>query len=183
MDEEDQLIQPQDQSCWALPDVSRRVFWWLGQDRFRAALVCRKWNQTMYSADLWRYRTINASVGDLPGYMHPTRVSSFGMLRTWSLPGAPGDQIPESLQRCPDQEVPGHHARPLMSGQSNNRLKSFSIQYLELDRLVWRNSIRNSFMKSLSFFLKKMGKHLNYLSRRGPGSTLLLPHPQRPGAT
>lgn len=57
-------------------------------------------------------------------------------------------------------------------GKSNNRLKSLSIQHLELDRLVWRNSIRTSFIKSLSFFLKKTGKHLDYLSLKGARLTV-----------
>lgn len=37
-------------------------------------------------------------------------------------------------------------------------------------------------MKSLSFFLKKMGKHLNYLSLKGGQAHhgTRLPHPQRP---
>ncbi|XP_014645142.1 PREDICTED: F-box only protein 39 isoform X2 [Ceratotherium simum simum] len=44
--------------------------------------------------------------------------------------------------------------------------------HLELDRLVWRNSIKSSFIKSLSFFLKKMGKHLDYLNLKGARLTV-----------
>lgn len=171
MDEEDQLIQPQDQSCWAtLPDVClRRVFWWLGdRDRSRAALVCRKWNQMMYSADLWRYRTITFS--GRPSRVHASEFES----ALWYV-----KKFGRYLEHLEIKFLNPYNAvltkkfqvtmRGLLSclGKSNNRLKSLSIQHLELDRLVWRNSIRSSFMKSLSFFLKKMGRHLNYLSLKG----------------
>ncbi|KAB0367749.1 F-box only protein 39 [Muntiacus reevesi] len=171
MDEEDQLIQPQDQSCWAtLPDVClRRVFWWLGdRDRSRAALVCRKWNQMMYSADLWRYRTITFS--GRPSRVHASEFES----ALWYV-----KKFGHYLEHLEIKFLNPYNAvltkkfqvtmRGLLSclGKSNNRLKSLSIQHLELDRLVWRNSIRSSFMKSLSFFLKKMGRHLNYLSLKG----------------
>lgn len=176
MDEESELIQPQDQSCWAfLPDLCLcRVFWWLGdRDRSRAALVCRKWNQMMYSAELWRYRTITFS--GRPSRVHASEVES----AVWYV-----KKFGRYLEHLEVKFMNPYNAvltkkfqvtmRGLLSclSKSNNRLKSLSIQYLELDRLVWRNSIRSSFISSLSFFLKKMGKRLDYLNLKGARLTV-----------
>nr|KAF6456016.1 F-box protein 39 [Rousettus aegyptiacus] len=176
MDEESQLIEPQDQSCWAtLPDVClRRVFWWLGdRDRSRAALVCRKWNQMMYSADLWRYRTITFS--GRPSRVHASEFES----ALWYV-----KKFGRYLEYLEIKFMNPYNAlltkkfqvtmRGLLSclGKSNSRLKSLSIQHLELDRLVWRHSIKSSFIKSLTFFLKKMGKHLDYLNLKGARVTV-----------
>ncbi|XP_012300942.2 F-box only protein 39 [Aotus nancymaae] len=171
MDEESELIQPEDQSYWAnLPDVCLcRVFWWLGdKDRSKAALVCRKWNQMMYSANLWRYRTITFS--GRPSRVHASEFES----ALWYI-----KKFGHYLEHLEVRFLSPYNAvltkkfqvtmQGLLSclGKSNNRLKSLSIQHLELDRLVWRNSIRSSFLRSLSFFLKKMGKHLDYLNLKG----------------
>lgn len=176
MDEESEEIQPQEQSCWAtLPDVClRRIFWWLGdRDRSRAALVCRKWNQIMYSADLWRYRTITFS--GRPSRVHASEFES----ALWYV-----KKFGRYLEHLEIKFLNPYNAvltkkfqvtmRGLLSclGKSNNRLKSLSIQHLELDRMVWRNSIRGSLIKSLSFFLKKMGKHLDHLSLKGARLTV-----------
>ncbi|XP_059524212.1 F-box only protein 39 [Myotis daubentonii] len=176
MDEESQEIQPEDQSCWAtLPDVClRRVFWWLGdRDRSRAALVCKKWNQMMYSADLWRYRTITFS--GRPSRVHASEFES----ALWYV-----KKFGRYLEHLEIKFLNPYNAvltkkfqvtmRGLLSslGKCNNRLRSLSIQHLELDRLVWRHSIRSSFVKSLSFFLKKMGKHLDYLNLKGARLTV-----------
>ncbi|XP_074048596.1 F-box only protein 39 [Macrotis lagotis] len=171
MDEESELAQCLEQSCWAsLPDVClRRVFWWLGdRDRSRAVLVCRKWNQTMYSADLWRCRTITFS--GRPSRSHASEFES----ALWYV-----KKFGRYLEHLEIKFLNPYNAvltkkfqvtmRGLLSclGKSNNRLKSLSIQHLELDRLVWRSSIRTSFIKSLSFFLKKVSKHLDYLNLKG----------------
>ncbi|KAL0596976.1 F-box only protein 39 [Plecturocebus cupreus] len=176
MDEESELIQPEDQSYWAsLPDVCLcRVFWWLGdRDRSRAALVCRKWNQMMYSADLWRYRTITFS--RRPSRVHASEFES----ALWYI-----KKFGRYLERLevkflyPCNAVLTKKFQITMRGllsclsKSNNRLKSLSIQHLELDRLVWKDSIRSSFVRSLSFFLKKMGKHLDYLNLKGARLTV-----------
>ncbi|XP_035934294.1 F-box only protein 39 [Halichoerus grypus] len=176
MDEDSQPTQPQDQSCWAnLPDVClRRVFWWLGdRDRSRAALVCRKWNQMMFSADLWRYRTITFS--GRPSRVHASEFES----ALWYV-----KKFGRYLEHLEIKFLNPYNAvltkkfqvtmRGLLSclGKSNNRLKSLSVQHLELDRLVWRNSIRSSFIKSLSFFLKKVGKHLDHLNLKGARLTV-----------
>ncbi|NP_001093158.1 F-box only protein 39 isoform X2 [Mus musculus] len=176
MDEDCEVTQLQEQSCWAtLPDVClRRVFWWLGdRDRSRAALVCRKWNQIMYSADLWRYRTITFS--GRPSRVHASEFES----ALWYI-----KKFGRYLEHLEIKFLNPYNAvltkkfqvtmRGLLSclGKSNNRLRSLSIQHLELDRLVWRNSIRGSLIKSLSFFLKKMGKHLDHLSLKGARLTV-----------
>ncbi|KAM8819575.1 F-box only protein 39-like [Rhynchonycteris naso] len=176
MDEESQLNQPQDQSCWAtLPDVClQRVFWWLGDmDRSRAALVCRKWSQLMYSADLWRYRAISFS--GRPSRFHTPEfvlalwyVKKFGRYLEHleiNFPNPYSAVLTKKFQVI---------MQGLLSslGKSNNRLKSLSIQHLQMDRLVWKNSIRSSFINSLSFFLTKMGKHLDYLNLKGARLTV-----------
>ncbi|XP_029784056.1 F-box only protein 39 isoform X2 [Suricata suricatta] len=176
MDEESPAVQPQDQSCWAaLPAVClRRVFWWLGDgDRSRAALVCRTWNQTMYSADLWRHRTITFS-----GRLSRVHASEFESA-LWYV-----KKFGRYLEHLEIKFLNPYNAvltkkfqvtmRGLLSclGKSNSRLKSLSVQHLELDRLVWRNSVRTSFIKSLSFFLKKVGKHLDHLNLKGARLTV-----------
>ncbi|XP_077021722.1 F-box only protein 39 isoform X2 [Tamandua tetradactyla] len=176
MDEESERILPQDQSCWAtLPDVClRRVFWWLGdKDRSRAALVCKKWNQMMYSADLWRYRTITFS-----GRLSRVHASEFESA-LWYV-----KKFGRYMEHLEIKFLNPYNTlltkkfqvtmRGLLNclGKTNNRLKSLSIQHLELDRLIWRNTIRNSFIKSLSIFLKKMGKHLSYLNLKGARLTV-----------
>ncbi|KAI5280846.1 F-box only protein 39 [Manis pentadactyla] len=176
MDEESQLLQPPDQSYWAaLPDVCLcRIFWWLGdRDRSSAALVCRKWNQMMYSAELWRYRTITFS--GRPSKVHASEYES----AVWYV-----KKFGHYLEHLEIKFLHPYNIfltkkfqitmRGLLSclGKRNEGLKSLSIQHLELDRLVWRNSVRRSFIKSLSFFLKKMGKHLDYLNLKGARLTL-----------
>lgn len=176
MDENSQPPPPQDQGCWArLPDVClRRVFWWLGdRDRSRAALVCRKWNQTMFSADLWRYRTITFS--GRPSRVHASEFAS----ALWYV-----KKFGRYLEHLEIKFLNPYNAvltkkfqvtmRGLLSclGKNNSRLRSLSVQHLELDRLVWRSSTRSSFLKSLSCFLKKVGKHLSCLSLKGARLTV-----------
>ncbi|XP_059004663.1 F-box only protein 39 [Mustela lutreola] len=176
MEENSQPPPPQDQGCWArLPDVClRRVFWWLGdRDRSRAALVCRKWNQTMFSADLWRYRTITFS--GRPSRVHASEFAS----ALWYV-----KKFGRYLEHLEIKFLNPYNAvltkkfqvtmRGLLSclGKNNSRLRSLSVQHLELDRLVWRSSTRSSFLKSLSCFLKKVGKHLSCLSLKGARLTV-----------
>ncbi|XP_038615605.1 F-box only protein 39 [Tachyglossus aculeatus] len=157
--------------CWIrLPDVClQRVFWWLGdRDRSRASLVCRKWNQIMYSAHLWRHRTITFS--GRPSRSHATEFES----ALWYI-----KKFGKYLEHLEIKFMNPYNSlltkkfqltmRGLLSylGRCNNRLKSLSIQHLELDRMVWRSHIRTSFVKSLSFFLRKMSKHLDCLNLRG----------------
>ncbi|EGW06934.1 F-box only protein 39 [Cricetulus griseus] len=135
--------------------------------------VSRKWNQMMYSADLWRYRTITFS--GRPSRVHASEFES----ALWYV-----KKFGRYLEHLEIKFLNPYNAvltkkfqvtmRGLLSclGKSNNRLKSLSIQHLELHRLVWRNSIRGSLIKSLSFFLKKMGKHLDHLSLKGPRLTV-----------
>ncbi|XP_030150813.1 F-box only protein 39 [Lynx canadensis] len=176
MDEESQSIQPRGQSCWAaLPDVClRRVFWWLGdRDRSRAALVCRKWNQMMYSADLWRHRTITFS--GRPSRVHASEFES----ALWYV-----KKFGRYLEHLEIKFLNPYNAvltkkfqvtmRGLLSclGKDNHRLKSLSVQHLELDRPVWRNGIRGSLIKSLSCFLRKAGRQLDHLSLKGARLTV-----------
>uniref|UniRef100_A0A8C6J5J4 Uncharacterized protein n=1 Tax=Melopsittacus undulatus TaxID=13146 RepID=A0A8C6J5J4_MELUD len=54
----------------------------------------------------------------------------------------------------------------------NRRLVSLSIKYLELDHLIWKNTIRAQFIKNLATFLKRMSKQLDYLNLKGARVTL-----------
>ncbi|MEE6468919.1 hypothetical protein FKM82_008420 [Ascaphus truei] len=164
------------QSCWAdLPEVClRKVFWWLvDMDRSNAALVCRKWNQIMYCAALWKSRTI--IFRGRPSINNTTECQT----AVWYV-----RRFGRYLEHLEIRFLNPYSAlltrrfqitmRSLLSnlGKSNKRLKSLSIQHLELEKLVWRNTIRNSFVRSLSFFLKKVGRHLEYLNLKGARMTL-----------
>ncbi|XP_005298982.2 F-box only protein 39 [Chrysemys picta bellii] len=160
-----------EQSCWAyLPDVClSNMFWWLDdRDRSRAALVCKKWNQAMYSGSLWRTRTITFS-----GRPSRSNTSEFESA-LWYV-----KRFGKYLEHLEIKFLNPYNAvltrkfqvtmRGLLSrlGKCNSRLVSLTIQHLELDRLVWKNGIRTQFIKNVSTFLKRMSKHLDYLNLKG----------------
>ncbi|KAM4699394.1 F-box only protein 39 [Discoglossus pictus] len=164
------------QSCWAnLPEVClRKVFFWLGDwDRSNAALVCRKWNQIMYSAVLWKSRVI--IFNGRPYMPNTTECES----AVWYV-----RKFGKYLENLEIRFLNPYNAfltrrfqitmRTLLSslGKSNKRLKSLFIPRLELDRFVWRTAIRNAFIRSLCFFLKKMGRHIECLSLKGARMSL-----------
>ncbi|XP_074870123.1 F-box only protein 39-like [Carettochelys insculpta] len=165
-----------EQSRWAdLPNIClSHVFWWLDdRDRSRAALVCKRWNQAMYSGCLWRTRTITFS-----GRPSRSNASEFESA-LWYV-----KRFGKYLEHLEIKFLNPYNAvltrkfqvtmRGLFSrlGKCNSRLVSLSIQHLELDRLVWRNLIRKQFIKTLIIFLKRMGTHLVRLSVRGARVTL-----------
>ncbi|XP_019366551.1 PREDICTED: F-box only protein 39-like [Gavialis gangeticus] len=165
-----------EQSCWAfLPDICMsHVFRWLDdRDRSRAALVCKRWSQAMYSGSLWRTRTI--TFRGMPSRLHTAELES----SLWYV-----KKFGKYLEHLEIRFLNPYHAvftrkfqvtiRGLLSrlGKCNSRLMSLSIQHLELDRVVWKNGIRIQFIKNLSTFLKRMGKHLDYLSLKGARVTL-----------
>ncbi|XP_065588230.1 F-box only protein 39 isoform X1 [Cyrtonyx montezumae] len=172
MEDDSDLVQ----SSWAhLPDVClRHVFHWLDdKNRSQAALVCKKWNQAMYSGSLWRTRTIifngqpsRAQASELETALW--YVKKFGkylehleikLLHPYSTVFTRKFQV---------------SMRNLLShlGKCNCRLVSLSIKYLELDRSVWKNTVRAQFIKNLDIFLKTMSKQLNYLNLKGARVTL-----------
>ncbi|XP_030392025.1 F-box only protein 39-like [Gopherus evgoodei] len=159
------------QSGWAyLPSVClSHVFWWLDdRDRSQAALVCKRWNQAMYSGSLWRTRTIIFS-----GRPSRSNTSEFESA-LWYV-----KRFGKYLEHLEIKFLNPYNAvltrkfqvtmRGLLSrlGKCNTRLVSLTIQHLELDRLVWRNIIKNQFIKNLIIFLKRMGTHLVHLSLKG----------------
>ncbi|OXB59621.1 hypothetical protein ASZ78_016512 [Callipepla squamata] len=165
-----------EQSSWAnLPDVClRHVFHWLDdKNRSQAALVCKRWNQALYSGSLWRTRTIifngqpsRAQASELETALW--HVKKFGkylerleikLLHPYSTVFTRKFQV---------------SMRSLLShlGKCNCRLVSLSIKHLELDRSVWRNIVRVQFIKNLGTFLKRMSKQLNYLNLKGARLTL-----------
>lgn len=165
-----------EQSSWAnLPDVClRHVFHWLDdKDRSRAAMVCKKWNQAMYSGSLWRTRTITFNG-------QPSRAHAFEFeTALWYV-----KKFGKYLEHLEIKLLHPYSTvftrkfqvsmRGLLShlGKCNCRLVSLSIKHLELDRLVWKNVVRAQFIKNLGTFLKRMSKQLNYLNLKGARVTL-----------
>ncbi|XP_003211934.1 F-box only protein 39 isoform X1 [Meleagris gallopavo] len=165
-----------EQSFWAnLPDVClRHVFHWLAdKDRSQAALVCKKWNQAMYSGSLWRTRTITFNG-------QPSRAHAFEFeTALWYV-----KKFGKYLEHLEIKLLHPYSTvftrkfqvsmRSLFShlGKCNCRLVSLSIKHLELDRLVWKNIVRAQFIKNLGTFLKRMSKQLNYLNLKGARVTL-----------
>uniref|UniRef100_A0A8C2UAG2 F-box only protein 39 n=1 Tax=Coturnix japonica TaxID=93934 RepID=A0A8C2UAG2_COTJA len=172
MDEDGEV----EQSYWAyLPDVClRHVFHCLDdKDRSRAALVCKKWNQAMYSGSLWKTRTITFNG-------QPSRTHAFEFeTALWYVKkfGKYLEHLEVKLLH-PSSAVFTRKFQVSMRGllshlaKCNCRLLSLSIKHLELDRLVWKNIVRAQFIKNLGTFLKRMSKQLNYLNLKGARVTL-----------
>ncbi|XP_055512321.1 F-box only protein 39-like [Leucoraja erinacea] len=160
-----------DAGNWSeLPEVSlRQVFRWLGdQDRVRAALVCKCWNHVMHSPALWRSRTFTFC-GRPSKYRRAEYESAIWYAKKFG----------RYLVNCEIKFMNPYNSlltrrfqitmRSFLArlGNENNRLKSFTIQHLELDRLVWSSSVRNAFLKSLNFFLRRECRHLQSFNLRG----------------
>ncbi|XP_069505992.1 F-box only protein 39 [Ambystoma mexicanum] len=165
-----------EQSCWYyLPTVClHRVFWWLGdKDRANAALVCKTWYDGMYAAFLWRTRSIIFS-----GRPSKRNASEFDSSVAYAI------QFGKYVEKLEIRFLNPYNAiltrkfqitmRSLLSslGKCNHRMRYLTIQDLGLDRLVWRTTIRNSFIKSLNFFLKKANRNLTYISLKGARLTI-----------
>ncbi|NXJ72526.1 FBX39 protein, partial [Rostratula benghalensis] len=164
------------QSPWAhLPDVClRRIFHWSNdRDRSHAALVCRNWNWALHSGSLWKSRAITF-------YGRPSREE------TWALQSALWyvRKFGRHLEHL-DIRLQNPYSRTFtrtfqvkMRGvfshlsRHNHCLRSLSIEYLGLDRLMWKNVVRAQFLKNLSAFLKRMSKRLDYLNLKGARVTL-----------
>ncbi|KFQ46958.1 PREDICTED: F-box only protein 39 [Nestor notabilis] len=165
-----------EQSSWAhLPDVClRHIFHWLDdRDRSQAALVCKKWSWAMYSGSLWRRRTITfygrqSRAQTLEFQSALWYVKKFGKYLEHleiKLSNPSNTAFTQKFQVI---------MRGLLShlGKCNSRLVSLSIKYLELDRLIWKNTVRAQFIKNLATFLKRMSKQLDYLNLKGARVTL-----------
>uniref|UniRef100_H3BHI2 F-box protein 39 n=1 Tax=Latimeria chalumnae TaxID=7897 RepID=H3BHI2_LATCH len=167
---EETTAQP-GQSCWAnLPEISlARVFWWLGdRDRAHAALVCRHWNQVMMSPALWKCRAFVFC-----GRPSKSRRSEFESALWYAR------KFGKYLEELEIRFVNPYSSflarkfqvtmRTFMArlGNDNNRLRLLTIQHLDLDRVVWRNNIKNAFIKSLKFFLRRQSKSLEYVNLKG----------------
>ncbi|NXT58915.1 FBX39 protein, partial [Pluvianellus socialis] len=160
-----------EQSPWAdLPDVClRRVFHWSDdRDRSHAALVCKRWNWAMHSGSLWRSRTITF-------HGRPSRENTEELQRAlWSVRrfGKYLEHLEIKLRNPYTTTFIRKFqvtVRGLLSclAKCNSRLVSLSIEYLALDRLIWKNAVRAQFLKSLAAFLKKRSKWLDSLNLRG----------------
>ncbi|NXT82926.1 FBX39 protein, partial [Zapornia atra] len=165
-----------EQRSWAyLPDVClRQVFHWLDdRNRSQAALVCKKWSCTMYSASLWRSRTITF-------YGRPSRVCKLELQSSlWYVKkfGTHLEHLEIKLSNPHNTTCTQKFKvtmRVLFShlAKCNSRLAWLSITCLELDRFFWKNVTRTQFIKNLAAFLKKMSKQLDYLNLKGARVTL-----------
>ncbi|NWS39381.1 FBX39 protein, partial [Probosciger aterrimus] len=165
-----------EQSSWAhLPDVClRHIFHWLDdRDRSRAALVCKKWSWAMYSGWLWKSRTIT-----FYGRQSRARTLEFQSALWYVKKFAKYLEHLEIRLSNPSNTAFTQKfqvtMRGLLShlGKCNSRLVSLSIKYLELDRLIWKNTVRAQFIKNLATFLKRMSRQLHYLSLKEARVTL-----------
>ncbi|XP_062329443.1 F-box/LRR-repeat protein 8 [Osmerus eperlanus] len=173
VDEEEYDDEEEDQPrCgWGyLPDVClRQVFWWLrDRDRVRAMLVCRHWHHVMHSPSLWRVRTFNFS-----GRISRTRRSELETAVCYAK--AYGNYLEDLEIRF------SHPLNSLVSRRfqqtlrtflaalrkTGGRLRSLTINHMELDRAVWCRSVRNGLVRSLTFYLRREGSRLGHLSLRG----------------
>ncbi|KFO80705.1 F-box only protein 39, partial [Cuculus canorus] len=159
------------QSAWAyLPHgCLRRVFHLLDdRNRAQALLVCKHWNWAMNSGSLWRSRTITF-------HGHPLRSHKLEFQRAlWSIKkfGKYLEHLEVKLSYLYNTSTTQNFQmvmRDVFShlGKCNHRLAFFRMKHLGLDRSMWKNRVRVQFIKNLAFFLKKMGKHLNYLNLKG----------------
>ncbi|NXN34798.1 FBX39 protein, partial [Rhinoptilus africanus] len=165
-----------EQSPWAhLPDVClRRAFHWLdNRDRSNAALVCNKWNWAIHSGALWKQRTVTF-------YGQPSKEDTLELQSAlWYLRkfGKYLERLEIKLWNPSNTSFTQKFQmtmRGLFShlGKRNSRLVSLSIEYLGLDRSIWKNLVRAQFLKNLSSFLKRMSKRLDYLNLKGARLTL-----------
>lgn len=172
-----------DAGNWSeLPEVAlRHVFRWLGdQDRIRAALVCKSWNRVMHTPSLWRSRTFTFC-----GSPSKTRRAEYESAIRYA------KKFGRYLVNCEIKFINSYNSfltrrfqitmRSFLArlGNENNRLKSFTMQHLELDRLVWSSSVRNAFLKVKSYKKKRLFHYSNLhfsmiyhnLPLRGPNCT------------
>ncbi|XP_068271554.1 LOW QUALITY PROTEIN: F-box only protein 39 [Nyctibius grandis] len=166
-----------EQSPWAhLSDVClRRVFHWLDdRNRSQAALICKTWNWAMQSGSLWRSRTITF-------YGRPSRAHTLERQSAlWYVKkfGKYLEHLEIKLSK-PYSATFTRRFQVTMGGllmsclsKCNSSLVSLSIESLELDRLIWKNVVRDQFMRNLATFLKRMSKYLDYCNLKGARVTL-----------
>ncbi|NWS66892.1 FBX39 protein, partial [Crotophaga sulcirostris] len=156
------------QSTWAnIPEVClRHIFQCLDdKDRAQAAMVCKKWSNAMNSGSLWRSRTITFHGN--PSEAHKLKFQS--ALWYTKKYGKYLEALEISIVNLCSSNATQKFQRTMSNlfshlRKCNHRLAFLTIRYLELDRAIWRNRFRRSFIKTLAFFLKKMSKHLDYLN-------------------
>uniref|UniRef100_A0A4W5PCR8 F-box protein 39 n=1 Tax=Hucho hucho TaxID=62062 RepID=A0A4W5PCR8_9TELE len=156
---------------WAnLPDVClRQVFWWLrDRDRVKAALVCRHWHHVMRSPSLWRVRNFNFS-----GRISRTRCSELETAVCYAKTyGAYLEDLEIRFSHPLNSLVSRRFQQTLRTflttlRKTGGRLRRLSVNHMELDRSTWCRSVRNSLVRSLTFYLRREGSRLGYLSLRG----------------
>ncbi|XP_075053925.1 F-box only protein 39-like [Mixophyes fleayi] len=168
--------EPTEQIYWInLPDIClQNIFIHLGdQDRCNSAMVCRKWNEIMNSAVLWKSRTIT-----LRGKSTSSSTTEFNaaMWYTWKF-GSYIEHLEIRFLNSYNEIFVRKFQRVVSSifetlGRSNNRLKSLSMPDLGVERFIWKSSTRDIFVRRLCSFLKKTGKLLKYLNFKGAKMSL-----------
>ncbi|KAM6958765.1 F-box only protein 39-like [Aplochiton taeniatus] len=156
---------------WAcLPDVClRQVFCWLrDRDRVRSALVCRHWHHVVRSPSLWRARTFNFS-----GRVSRTRRSELETAVSYArFYGRYLEDLEIRFSHPLNSLVSRRFQQTLRTflaalRKTGGRLRSLTINHMEVDRAAWCRSVRNALVRSLTFYLRREGAALGYLSLRG----------------
>lgn len=165
------------QSMWAqLPDTClREVFLHLrDRDRVRSALVCRHWHNVVRSPSLWRVRTFNFS-GRVSRTHRSEMDAAVSFVKTYGsfledLEIRFSHPINSLVTRRFQQTM-----RAFLSAlrKARGRLRSLTIKHMDLDRSAWCRSVRSSLVRSLTFYLRREGSHLNYINLRGARFHLL----------
>ncbi|XP_044141730.1 F-box only protein 39 [Bufo gargarizans] len=159
------------ESIWdRLPEIClQNIFLYLGdQDRCNTSLVCKKWNQVMNSARLWKSRTIIFRGKSITSCATEYSSAEWYILRFGRYLENLEIRFLNSYNTFFTRKFQIVMTSILSTlGKSNRRLKSLSIPYLDLERLIWKSQTRDAFVRVLCTFLKKIGRHLEYLNLRG----------------
>ncbi|XP_075706902.1 F-box only protein 39 [Rhinoderma darwinii] len=159
------------QNIWeGLPEIClQNIFHYLGdQDRFNAALVCKRWNQVMNSATLWKFRIITFRGRSITSCVTEYNSAVWYIYRFGKYVKNLEIRFLNSYNTFFTRKFQNVMTNILSSlGRRNQRLKSLSMPYLDMERLIWKSHTRDAFVKSLCTFLRKMGSRLEYLNLRG----------------
>ncbi|XP_030633992.1 F-box only protein 39-like [Chanos chanos] len=159
------------ESPWALlPDVCLRlIFFWLrDRDRVRAALVCRQWHRVVHSPSLWRQRTFNFT-GRFSRIRRSELETAVSYVRAY---GRYLEDLEIRFSHPTNSMVSRRFQQTLRTflaalRKTRSRLRTLTVHHMELDRTIWCRSVRNALVRSLTFYLRREGSRLHYLSLRG----------------
>ncbi|KAM9453828.1 F-box only protein 39-like [Salvelinus alpinus] len=156
---------------WAnLPDVCLwQVFWWLrDRDRVKAALVCHHWHHVMRSPSLWRVRNFNFS-GRISRTHRSELETAVCYAKTY---GSYLENLEIRFSHPLNSLVSRRFQQTLRTflaalRKTGGQLRRLTVNHMELDRAAWSRSVRKALVRSLTFYLRREGSRLGYLSLRG----------------